>query len=61
LDLDLLYCDAMTLCAPGLELPHPRMTERLFVLAPLSEIRPELKLPGWSMACSEYLSYVRNK
>lgn len=54
LDLDLLYCDEMTLHEPELEIPHPRMTERSFVLAPLAEIRPDLKLPGWEMTCSEY-------
>ena len=55
LDLDLLYCDEMTLHESELEIPHPRMTERSFVLAPLAEIRPDLKLPGWEMTCSEYL------
>jgi 2-amino-4-hydroxy-6-hydroxymethyldihydropteridine diphosphokinase len=59
LDLDLLYCDEMTLHDPELELPHPRMTERAFVMAPLAEIRPGLKLPGWEMTCSEYLQYIR--
>ena len=60
LDLDLLYCDEMTLHDPELELPHPRMTVRSFVLAPLAEIRPDLRLPGWEKSCSEYLSYIRN-
>ena len=60
LDLDLLYCDEMTLHNPSLDLPHPRMTERLFVLAPLAEIRPELQLPGWSMTCSKYLLALSN-
>lgn len=60
LDLDLLYCDEMTLHNPKLELPHPRMTERSFVLAPLAEIRPDLRLPGWEMTCLEYLLRVRN-
>lgn len=55
LDLDLLYCDEMTLQTPELDLPHPRMRERLFVLAPLSEIRPDLQLPGWESSCKEYL------
>lgn len=59
LDLDLLYCDEMTLHHPELDLPHPRMTERSFVLAPLTEIRPELRLPGWEKSCSEYLLYLR--
>jgi 2-amino-4-hydroxy-6-hydroxymethyldihydropteridine diphosphokinase len=61
LDLDLLYCDEMTLNSPELQLPHPRMTERLFVLVPLSEIRPNLKLSGWKCTCSEYLLQNRNK
>ncbi|MEY2906674.1 MAG: 2-amino-4-hydroxy-6-hydroxymethyldihydropteridine diphosphokinase [Verrucomicrobiota bacterium] len=61
LDLDLLYCDGMTLHHPDLELPHPRITERHFVLAPLHEIRPDLLLPGWSMNCADYLFRISNK
>ena len=59
LDLDLLYCDEVTLHDPELELPHPRMTERTFVMAPLAEIRPDLRLPGWQMTCREYLLHIR--
>lgn len=59
LDLDLLYCDGMTLQHPELELPHPRMTERSFVMEPLAEIRPDLRLPGWEMTCAEYLLQIR--
>lgn len=55
LDLDLLYCDTMTMDHPELELPHPRMTERYFVLYPLAEIRPNLRLPSWPKSCKEYL------
>jgi 2-amino-4-hydroxy-6-hydroxymethyldihydropteridine diphosphokinase len=61
LDLDLLYCDGITLRLPELELPHPRITERLFVLAPLSEILPNLQLPGWDRSCCEYLSIIHKK
>lgn len=61
LDLDLLYCDGMTHCTPELELPHPRIRERPFVLIPLVEIRPELRLPGWEMNCFDQLSIIRNK
>ncbi|MDP1653722.1 MAG: 2-amino-4-hydroxy-6-hydroxymethyldihydropteridine diphosphokinase [Rhodocyclaceae bacterium] len=46
LDLDLLMFGAEHLDLPGLTLPHPRMTERAFVLAPLGEIAPELHIPG---------------
>jgi 2-amino-4-hydroxy-6-hydroxymethyldihydropteridine diphosphokinase len=61
LDLDLLYCDEMTLHDAELQLPHPRMTERSFVMKPLSEIRPHLKLPGWEMTAIEYLLNTHNK
>jgi len=46
LDLDmLLYSDAV-IDAPGLRVPHPRMTERRFVLAPLAEVWPSATVPG---------------
>ena len=40
LDLDLLLFDNLVLETPTLQLPHPRMHERAFVLAPLAEIAP---------------------
>ena len=40
LDLDILLMDGITVSEPGLEIPHPRLTERAFVLIPLSEIAP---------------------
>jgi 2-amino-4-hydroxy-6-hydroxymethyldihydropteridine diphosphokinase len=46
LDLDLLLYGDQQLDLPGLTLPHPRMTERAFVLAPLAEIAPDLAIPG---------------
>jgi len=46
LDLDLLYFGGLALSTPELELPHPRMHARRFVLQPLAEIRPDLILPG---------------
>lgn len=46
LDLDiLLYGDAV-LDTDSLSVPHPRMHERAFVLYPLQEIAPELRIPG---------------
>ncbi|NJK68868.1 MAG: 2-amino-4-hydroxy-6-hydroxymethyldihydropteridine diphosphokinase [Microcoleus sp. CSU_2_2] len=41
LDLDLLLYDNLILETPTLTLPHPRMTERAFVLVPLAEIAPD--------------------
>lgn len=45
-DLDLLWYDGREMCEPELELPHPRMKERAFVLVPLAELAPELELDG---------------
>ncbi len=45
IDVDVLTYEALTLKEPGLEIPHPRMTLRAFVLLPLREIAPGL-MPG---------------
>ncbi|MBR0568489.1 2-amino-4-hydroxy-6-hydroxymethyldihydropteridine diphosphokinase [Azoarcus sp. L1K30] len=46
MDLDLLLHGTSVIDEPGLILPHPRMHERAFVLYPLSEIAPDLSIPG---------------
>ena len=46
LDLDLLLYDAETIRTPDLEIPHPRLAERAFVLGPLAEIAPEVVHPA---------------
>lgn len=46
LDLDLLLHGDTVLDDPELTLPHPRMHERAFVLAPLAEVAPNLMVPG---------------
>lgn len=45
IDLDLLLFGSEVRAGPGLTLPHPRLTERAFVLVPLREIAPDLMLP----------------
>jgi 2-amino-4-hydroxy-6-hydroxymethyldihydropteridine diphosphokinase len=45
-DLDLLLMDGVTVDEPGLTLPHPRLHERAFALAPLAELDPSLVVPG---------------
>ncbi|MGG7567758.1 2-amino-4-hydroxy-6-hydroxymethyldihydropteridine diphosphokinase [Rhodovulum sp. DZ06] len=50
IDLDLLWHGAGAVNEPGLELPHPRMLDRAFVLVPLAEIAPGLEIGGRSIA-----------
>ncbi|MDQ6861200.1 MAG: 2-amino-4-hydroxy-6-hydroxymethyldihydropteridine diphosphokinase [Verrucomicrobiota bacterium] len=56
LDLDLLYIGNAILAVAALQLPHPRMDERQFVLEPLAEIRPDLVLPGQSETVASLLA-----
>lgn len=50
LDLDLLLYDDLMHHEHGLTVPHPRMHERAFVLAPLVEIAPDCVIPGCGLA-----------
>lgn len=50
IDLDILWFGGQTIESPGLIVPHPRMTERAFVLTPLSELAPELQIQGVKVA-----------
>ena len=59
LDLDVLLYDQLVLADERLEVPHPRMHERAFVLAPLAEIAPGAVIPNqgpvtdWLNRCAE--------
>ena len=46
IDLDLLVYGGETSDVAALQLPHPRLHERLFVLVPLAELAPGLVIPG---------------
>lgn len=45
LDVDLLWVEGTTVTEPDLEVPHPRMWQRRFVLAPLRDVAPDLVTP----------------
>lgn len=53
LDLDLLLYGDAVIDEDGLEVPHPRMRERRFVLEPLAEIAPTLRIPGTTLAIQD--------
>lgn len=46
IDLDLLLYGQDVIARPGLVVPHPRMTERAFVLIPLLQLDPFISIPG---------------
>ena len=46
IDIDLLLYGEGPYCAGGLQIPHPRMHERAFVLVPLAELNEDLVVPG---------------
>lgn len=46
LDVDIVWIDGVTVDEPDLQVPHPRMWDRRFVLAPLAELAPELVPEG---------------
>ena len=50
LDLDLLLFGGQVISEPGLEVPHPRMHQRAFVLVPLAEATPDALIPGHGSA-----------
>jgi 2-amino-4-hydroxy-6-hydroxymethyldihydropteridine diphosphokinase len=56
LDLDIIAFGGETRNAPQLVLPHPRAHQRSFVLQPLSEIAPDLILPGQSKTVAQLLA-----
>jgi 2-amino-4-hydroxy-6-hydroxymethyldihydropteridine diphosphokinase len=55
IDIDVLLYGATIMKSPALEIPHPRMTERRFVLAPLADLAPELRHPVLRRSVRELL------
>jgi len=53
LDMDILLYGEETIESRQLQIPHPRMLRRNFVLAPLAEIAPKLKHPSWAANATE--------
>ncbi len=58
LDLDLIFCRNEQIDTEFLQLPHPRAAQRRFVLAPLAELWPDLRLSAESMPVSDLLELL---
>jgi 2-amino-4-hydroxy-6-hydroxymethyldihydropteridine diphosphokinase len=60
IDLDILLYGSDTIATPDLQVPHPRLHLRRFVLTPLAEIAPNLKHPSWQGTAAELLQRLED-
>jgi len=60
IDIDLLYAGDLSVKNERLQLPHPRMHLRKFVLRPLADIRPDLRLPDQTKTVRELLAQIKD-
>ncbi|MDA0733764.1 MAG: 2-amino-4-hydroxy-6-hydroxymethyldihydropteridine diphosphokinase [Chloroflexi bacterium] len=63
IDIDILLYgnDTVHLCHPDLEIPHPRIAERAFVLVPLSELAPDIMHPTLNISLAHLSDNVEGK
>lgn len=60
-DIDILIFGDRIVAEPDLEIPHPRMRGRAFVLVPLAEVAPELVHPGTGERIAELAAALRGE
>lgn len=58
IDIDILLYDDSSISSTRLTIPHPRLTQRLFVLQPLAQIAPDLIVPGKKQTIAALLARI---
>lgn len=61
IDLDILYFSDQVVSSEKLQIPHPRIPERRFVLVPMAELAPEFLHPAMKVTQEELLKNCRDK
>ena len=61
IDIDLLFFNNDIITAPGLEVPHPRLHLRRFVLEPMNEIAPDLVHPVFNKTINELIAVCEDE
>lgn len=61
IDIDIIYADDLRVANAGIVIPHPRWAERRFVVQPLSDVRPDLFIPGQTGTVAEVLRKLGDK
>lgn len=61
IDLDVLFYETAVIHSAEMEIPHPRLAERRFVLVPLAELAPELRHPVLCMTAAELLAATHDR
>lgn len=60
IDLDIVFYGDRVVAEPGLEIPHPRLAERAFVLTPAADIAADWRHPETGRTVAEHLALLRN-
>jgi 2-amino-4-hydroxy-6-hydroxymethyldihydropteridine diphosphokinase len=61
IDLDILFYENATIHEKGIEIPHPRLSERRFVLAPMAELAPHFLHPVMKVTIHELIETTKDK